>query len=440
MNDFVFINAKVVSSHEISECDVHVQGGKIKEVGKNLSKNTSKIIDLQGKYLLPGLIDVHVHFRTPGFTQKEDWVTGSKAALAGGVTSVIDMPNTSPSTIDEESLHIKRSMVEKEAMVNYAFFAGATKTNSEILKNMKGVAGVKVYMGSSTGNLLVDDLKVLEELMKNVHKIFAFHAESESCIQKGFKEHAGETDPAVHSKIRAPECATQAVEAVLVLVEKYLGRVHFCHTSTAKEIDLIRKFKKNNPSLAKLVSVEVTPHHLFLDDGDYLKFGNIVKVNPPLRSQQDVEALWQGIQDGTVDMVATDHAPHLFEEKQLSYDQVPSGVPGVQTMLPLMLQAVNDGRLSLTKVVELCSLNPAERFGLHGKGKIISGFDADFAVVDLDFESTVSEDYSWSKARWSPFEGRMLKGWPVMTFVNGQLMYEWRDKFGHTLAAPLAFD
>lgn len=432
MKTFVLSNAKLVTPKEIFDAYVVVRDGKIAEVVRDQQYDgDDEVIDLQGKHLLPGLIDVHVHFRTPGMTQKEDWTTGSKAALAGGVTTVFDMPNTNPPTIDQASLDLKRQMVRQEALVNYGFFAGATKDNLAALRDMEGVVGIKVYMGSSTGNLLVDDLQTLESLMRDSGKILALHAENEACIQQGFLEHTVETDPAVHSKIRGPECAEKAVRAALELVQKYRARVHFCHATTRAELNLIRNFRKEQPQdIASLVSVEVTPHHLFLSDKDYETYGNVVKVNPPLRSTDDVQALWEGIADGTIDMVATDHAPHLMEEKQLPYAQAPSGVPGVQTMLPLLLHAHHEGKVSLERIVELCSFSPARRFGLKGKGSIEPGFDADLVVVDTALHEKVCHKFLWTKADWSPFHGWWLYGWPVMTFIGGQKMYEWRETFG----------
>jgi len=287
MKEFVLINAKIVKPQGIFEGFVVVKDGKIEKIGKgewDAKKEGGKLaegfetIDVKGKHLLPGLIDVHVHFRTPGMTEKEDWTSGSKAALAGGVTTVFDMPNTVPPTTDQEGLDLKRSIVSEKALVNYGFFGGATKTNLENLANMNNLVGIKVYMGSSTGNLLVDDVKTLEALMQSagedvkkgaaggsgkfhaheehrstIHgKILAIHAENEVCIQHGFEEHKGEDDPAVHSKIRAPECAEQAVKLVLELVKKYRAKVHICHASTRAEIDFVRKFKKHHPKKLRI--------------------------------------------------------------------------------------------------------------------------------------------------------------------------------------------
>ncbi len=446
MKEFVLHNANIVTPAGIVAGYVVVRDGKIETVEKGSYAGTLEAIDLGEKYLLPGLIDAHVHFRTPGMEQKEDWTCGSKAALAGGVTTVLDMPNTNPPTTSESSLELKRTLVKKDALVNYGFFAGATKDNLQDLKAMKGIAGIKVYMGSSTGNLLVDDVKALEALMKafgsdgDEQRILALHAENEECIQKGFHDHEGEDDPAVHSKIRAPECAEEAVQTALGLVEKYKTRVHLCHVTTRAELALVRKFRKEqSKDIAELVSVEVTPHHLFLSDKDYEVYGNLVKVNPPLRSEDDVKALWEGIADGTVDMIATDHAPHLLSEKQLPYAQAPSGVPGVQTMLPLLLNAVHEGKLALKRVVELCSTHPAQRYGIKRKGAITEGNDADFTVVDMNLHEKICHHYLWTKPDWSPFHGWMLTGWPVMTFVYGTKMYEWRETFGQELGREVEF-
>lgn len=457
MKIFALTNAQIVTPNEIFWGSVIISDGKIVEVqrGKELNLggamgNSQKIINLEGKYLLPGLIDVHVHFRTPGNPEKEDWLTGSKAALAGGVTTVLEMPNTNPPTIDEKALNEKRKLAGKQALINYGFYVGAMRENVEEIKDLKNIAGVKIFMGSSTGGLLLDQKEDLEKFMaensgpqgpegesKNAH-LLAVHAELNSCIDEHAKkyeeEHGGSlarAEAATHSKIRAAECAHEAVKEVLHLAKKYDARVHICHVSSALELESIRKFKNGGPkALQQNVSVEVTPHHLFLTDQDYEKYGNLVKVNPPLRSAHDQVALWEAVKDGTVDMIATDHAPHTLEEKQLPYEQAPSGVPGVQTMLPLLLTEVNAGVITLQKVVELCAANPARLFGIAHKGAIEVGYDADLTVVDLDLEERICHRYLWTKVDWSPFHNWVLKGFPVMTFVAGELNYEWRDKFG----------
>ncbi len=434
MKEFALINCKVVTHKEIFEGEVRVRAGKIVEVKKergtrgrlSIGKRVATI-DLSGKYLLPGLIDAHVHFRTPGMTEKEDWTTGSRAALAGGVTTVLDMPNTIPPTTTAALLQKKRQLVAKKALVNYGFYVGATGRNLAGLKKIKNIAGAKIFMGSSTGDLLIKDKKTLEQFMAESGKtgqLLAIHAELEDCIARHFEMHKNERSSGAHSRIRAPECAYEAVKEVLHLAKKHGARVHICHISTEKELELVHKFRGRN------VSTEVTPHHLFLTDRDYLHYENLVKVNPPLRGLIDQAALWEGLKTGLIEMVASDHAPHLLAEKEQPYLKVPSGVPGVQTMLPLLLNAVNEGKLSLPKIVEITSYNPAKVFGIEAKGQIAQGFDADFAVVDLGLIESVSQHHLWSKTKWSPFLDWVLKGWPVMTMVGGEIMYKWQDTFG----------
>lgn len=434
MKHFALINAQIVTHEEIFEGAVIVKNGKIVKLLRGKSPKLPakmKVLDVQGNFLLPGAIDVHVHFRTPGNTQKEDWTTGSKAALAGGVTTVLDMPNNQPPIVDAKSLAQKRKLVAAKSLVNYGLYAGATPDNILTITKLKGAVGVKVFMGSSTGSLLLDSHEKLEKLFERAakdKKLLAIHAESEACMAIKNEElrikNVSLDDPAIHSKSRPPECAYEAVKEVLHLAKKYGTRVHLCHVSTEKELEVIRKFKNPN------VSAEVTPHHLFLNDQDYEQYGNLVKVNPPLRAAADQVALWAALKSGLIDMVATDHAPHLMEEKNLPYEQAPSGVPGVQTMLPLLLNAVSEGKLTLPQVVALTSYHPARKFGFTKKGLVKAGFDADFTVVDMDLLEKVCHHYLWSKCGWSPFHGWILKGWPVMTFVAGELMYEWRESFG----------
>lgn len=457
MKDFALINGKVVTEKAVFAATVFVHNGKIKTVKKGVLSAAARakikvpLIDIKGMHILPGLIDAHVHFRTPGMTAKEDWVSGSKAALAGGVTTVLDMPNTVPPTVDFRSLREKRVLVAKKALVNYGFYLGATLDNLKELVKVKNIAGVKIYMGSSTGNLLVKDKEILEKFFaeaarggKSGRKLLAIHAENEDCILAGAEKYANkvdaaQTDAAVHSLIRAPQCAYEAVKEIMHLAKKYGTRVHVCHCSTLAELDTVKKFKGAGGVRGQQLSVEVTPHHLFLTEKDYPMYGNLIKVNPPIRGLIDQVALWDGIRKGLVDMIATDHAPHLLAEKMQPYAKAPSGIPGVQTMLPLLLNAVNDGKLSLQKVVALTSANPARLFGIKGKGQIKSGFDADFAIVNLNLPEKVCHHYLWSKANWSPFHGWVLKGWPIMTFVNGELMYEWRNRFGKSLGKEVKF-
>jgi dihydroorotase len=433
MKEFALVNGKVVTSKGIRDAVVYVKNGKIKAVTKKLSsKSKVPVIDIRGMHVLPGLIDAHVHFRTPGMTQKEDWTTGSKAALAGGVTTVFDMPNTLPPTTDAALLRKKREIIKKKALVNYGLFVGATPDNLDKILKIKNVPGIKLYMGSSTGTLLVCDKKVLEKFFAKA-KLLAIHAENEECILEGKQKFKDSKRADIHNLIRSPECAYEAVKEVLHLAKKFGTRVHICHMSTDKEVAAIRKFK------SKKVSAEVTPHHLFLTDKDYKLYGNLIKVNPPVRGLIDQVALWEGIKKGWIDIIATDHAPHTLAEKMKPYADAPSGLPGVQTMLPLLLNAVNDKKLTLPEVVKLTSYNPARIFKVKNKGSIEVGMDADLTVVNMHLPERVSKKYLFSKCGWSPFQDWVLKGWPVMTFVNGELMYEWGGKFGKVLGKEVKF-
>lgn len=434
MNEFVLINGQVVTQESVFAASVFVKNGKIAEIKRGSAEpKKGKKIDIGGHFVLPGLIDTHVHFRTPGMTQKEDWKSGSMAALAGGVTTVLDMPNTDPPTIGAAALAKKRAMVKGKALVNYGFYAGATEQNVNEVIKLKNIAGVKIYMGSSTGSLLVSDRMALEKFFAKSKKILAIHAESEACIQEGMKKFGKRKGAGVHSLVRGPECAYEATKEVLHLAKKYGTRVHICHVTTDKEVNALRKFKGAN------VSAEATPHHLFLTEKDYAEYGNLIKVNPPIRGLIDQVSLWEGIKKGWIDMVSTDHAPHLLAEKKRVYANVPSGVPGVQTMLPLLLDAVGEGKLSLPEVVRLTSFNPAKYFKIKGKGVMKAGMDADLTVVNMKLKEKLLKKYIWSKCGWSPFENWSFKAWPVLTFVNGNRMYMWRDKFGKEKGKEVQF-
>lgn len=336
----------------------------------------------EGRFLLPGLIDAHVHFRDPGAPEKEDWASGSAAALAGGVTTVLDMPNTNPATITVEALEAKRAVAKAKSKVAFGLFFGATRDNLDEIRKAENICGIKIYMGSSTGGLLLDDPAVWEEVFKiakekNVPVVV--HAETEAMIQAGKRD---------------CECARVATEAAIALREKVGNRLHIAHLSCKAEVELVRVHKC--PEL----TCEVTPHHLLFTAAD--QKDSFLKMNPPLRSQADQDALWEALRDGTIDCIATDHAPHTFAEKQSS--EPPAGVPGVEFMLPLMLNAVNEGKLTLERLVELTSTNPSRIFGVPVQGQVL---------VDMNLEKTIRREDIKSKCGWSPYEGRTLKGWPV---------------------------
>jgi dihydroorotase len=413
----------IVSSQGQQKMDVLIKDGKIAEVGEGLSTDgVEEVIEASGKFVLPGAIDVHVHLRTPGNEDKEDFGTGTQSAAAGGVTTVLDMPNNTPAVTSVEVLNDKKKLIEDMGShVNYGLYMGATSTNIDEYLNSDAIA-LKVYMGSSTGDLLVDKEEWLREIFEKAGKagrLVCVHAEDEALMSEHAAEYEGQDDPTVHNKIRDEEVALRAVERAIKLAHEYGTRLHVCHVSTQKELELLKE------NASDKLSFEVTPHHLFLDEGALAFKGNFAKMNPPLRSIENGQALLKGIKEGDVDMVSTDHAPHLMSEKEQPYTKAPSGVPGLETAVPLLLNAVNEGSLDLEDVVRVTSEGPAGVFGLESGMAV--GADANVMIVDMDLEQTVANGEAgarFSKCGWSVFDGMTLKGWPVLTFVNGQKVYE----------------
>jgi len=444
MKKLLFKNGQVVSGSEVFFADVLIEEGKIKEVvrRKGVHISDKKIfekrffgfgkipeIDCTGKFIFPGIIDAHVHFRDPGQTQKEDFSSGSKAAVSGGVTTVFDMPNNIPPTTTVQNLEKKRKNIAKKSYANFGLYMGFDGKNIDEINMAQGICGVKTFVANSTGNMGVNNV-ALEELFEKVDrsKLLAFHAEDEGCIlankEKFLEKYPSGriksrgVDPSVHSKIRAKECAFMAVKTVCELAKKFKRPVHICHVSSPEEVSLINEYREFG------VTCEITPHHLFFSDDDYGHLKNFIKVNPPVRSQSDVFGLWKALSAGEIDMIATDHAPHTVKEKKLSYASAPSGVPGVEVLLPMLLTSVSDKAFGLSDVVRLCCEHPAEIFGALGKGKIVEGFDADIVVVDMEAEKKFTNKDVLSKCGWSPYAGCVFKGLPVMTFVSGELVFK----------------
>lgn len=417
--DLVLKNAKIVTPTGIVDSDLGILDGKIAKTG-TVTEKSKEERDCTGLFILPGVIDMHVHFRDPGFPEKEDFGSGSRAAVAGGVTTVIDMPNTSPPTLTCEALEQKRAIAAAKSHTNFGFYMGFDGHNLDEIARAKNIAGVKVYMGSSTGNLLVQDAHVIEKLfaLQGGKQFIIVHAENEAIIRENMLKYKDDTDPRVHSRIRSPRAAYEAVKIILHLAKKCNARVHITHVSTIDEVKELQKF--HGPK----VSADATPHHLFLTQSAYADRANFVKINPPLRTNKDRQALWEALREGFIQAVASDHASHTKAEKQLPYSAAPAGVPGVETLLPLILDAVNHGELTLRDVAKFTASNPAALLGIQGKGKIEAGYDADLAIVDMNKEMDVGAHGFFTQCGWSPFSGWKLKGWPVMTIVSGAIAYE----------------
>lgn len=374
-------------------------------------------IDATGLTLLPGVIDPQVHFREPGLEHKEDLFTASCACAKGGVTSFLEMPNTRPLTTTQEALDDKLQRASQKCLVNYGFFIGATADNLPDLLTANPTPGIKIFMGSMHGQLLVDQDTALEDIFAKGDRLIAVHAEDQARINQRRQEFTGITDPAVHSKIQDNLAALLATQQALGLSKKYQRRLHILHMSTGEEAELLRRDK---PSW---VTAEVTPQHLLLNTSAYEKIGTLAQMNPPLRSPHDNKVLWQALLDGVIDFIATDHAPHTLAEKAQQYPNTPSGMPGVETSLPLMLTAASQGRCTVAQVSNWMSTAVAKAYGIPKKGAIASGYDADLVLVDLNTHRPVLREELLTKCGWSPFEGWNLTGWPVTTIVGGQIVY-----------------
>jgi dihydroorotase len=400
------------------EGDVACDDGRIARMDTSITAAARETIDAAGKLLLPGVIDPQVHFREPGNEYKEDLSSGSRAAVRGGVTSFLEMPNTAPPTTTQAALDEKLALAAQKSVANYGFFIGATPDNLEALNTVTPACGIKIFMGSSTGSLLVNRPEDLERIFANGTRLIAVHAEDETRINARRAQFAGRTDPAVHSEIRDNETARLATELALTLSKKYQRRLHILHLSTREEVAMLRAGKP------AWVTAEAIPNHLFLNTADYARLGTLVQMNPPIRTPADNTALWGGLHDGIIDFIATDHAPHTLEEKKRAYPNTPSGMPGVETSLPLMLTAMHEGRCTLAEIQKWMCSGPAEAYRIPNKGKILEGWDADLTLVDIDHTRPVRNEETFTKVRWSPWNGRELRGWPQYTIVNGEIAFD----------------
>jgi len=415
--------------------DIAIKNGRIAAIGWIDSGDAAEAVEAKGLHVLPGVIDTQVHFREPGLEHKEDLETGSRGAVMGGVTAVFEMPNTSPLTTSAATLADKVNRARNRMYCDFAFFVGATRENIDDiprLERLEASAGIKVFMGSSTGNLLVDDEQHLDRIVQRISRRASFHAEDEARLRERMHLRAP-GDPSSHPIWRDEETALIATRRLVGLAERHGRRVHILHVSSAAEMAFLANHKE-------WASIEVTPHHLTLAGPEcYADRGTYVQMNPPVRDARHREALWDALQSGVVDILGSDHAPHTREEKSHPYPTSHSGMTGVQTLVPVMLDHVNMGRLTLERFVDLTSAGPQRLFGIRGKGRIAVGYDADLTIVDLGREQMITDEWIESRAGWTPYHGVTVKGWPVGTFVRGRRVMWEGEIMGPASGVPVRF-
>ncbi len=416
--------------------DIAILGGKIAAIEPRIKASAQQTIQAQGLHLLPGLIDTQVHFREPGMTHKEDLESGSRSAVMGGITALFEMPNTVPATTTEEALNDKIKRAQGRSWTNFAFYVGGSSANAHELAKLEqlpGCCGIKVFMGSSTGTLLVEDDEVLDLIFKNGQKRIALHSEDEHRLKERKHIAIEKKDVHFHHIWRDVETALISTKKLLALSEKHQRPVHVLHISTADEMSLFNKHKPR-------VSVEILPQHLTLSAPEcYDRWGTLAQQNPPIREKYHQDVLWQAVANGTVDIMGSDHAPHLLSEKQLPYPQSPSGMTGVQTMLPIMLNHVNNKKLSLEHLTKLLCTNPAQIFKIKNKGALKVGNDADITIIDLKAQRTIENKWIQSKSGWTIYDGWKVTGWPKMTLINGQLVMSDDQLIGKPTGQVLEF-
>jgi len=432
--DIIFKNANITDESKSYISDIGVKDGIISEIG-NLNDDAETILNIENLELIPGVIDTQVHFREPGATHKEDLKSGTKAAILGGVTGIFEMPNTDPSTTNLEALLDKFKRAKDRSYCDYAFYVGGTEDNSKDLPDLEkvdGCCGVKVFMGLSTGSLLVSGDDDLSKIMAEINSRASFHSEDQSHLEER-KKFQVQGDTNSHEIWRNDEQCFIATKRIVQIARKYNKNIHILHVSTGQEVE----FLANNKDIA---SVEITPQHLTLSAPDcYNELGNYAQMNPPIRDKSHQEKLWNAIGNGVADIIGSDHAPHSREEKDQVYPNSPSGMPGVQTLVPIMLNHVNNKKLSLNRFVQLTSANPARLFGIKNKGFIEVGNDADFTVIDLNKERVIENNWIVSKCGWTPYDGMKIKGWPVMTVIRGNIVMK-EDELSDPIGQPMQFN
>ncbi len=421
--DLLLQDATLVNHDGIGQRDVAVKDGLIAGIGSFHKSQAADTINCKGLLILPGVIDTQVHFREPGGEHKEDLETGSRAAVMGGVTGVFEMPNTNPLTVTEAALADKVARASDRMFCDFAFYFGGTRENAldlPELERLPGCCGVKVFMGSSTGDLMVEDDEGVELILSNTRRRAAFHSEDEFLLNER-KSHRVEGEPSSHPVWRDVETAMSCTRRLLRIARKTGARIHVLHISTGDEMPLLAANKD-------VASVEVTPQHLtFAGPEAYERLGTHAQMNPPIRDAAHRDGIWQGVWSGVADVIGSDHAPHTAEEKQQPYPASPSGMPGVQTLVPVMLNHVNQGRLTLERFVDMTSHGPLRLFQIAGKGRIATGYDADFTIVDMKAERTISLDLMQSRCGWTSYDGMAVTGWPVGTMIRGRRVM-WNDE------------
>ena len=434
--DMILQGASLVTPGGITLADVGVRGGRIAAIGGLGGASAALVLDLKGLTVLPGLIDTQVHFREPGLEYKEDLETGTKGAALGGVTAIFEMPNTKPSTTTDAALTDKVNRAKGRAWVDHAFFLGAASENVDHLAQWErtpGCSGVKVFMGSSTGSLLVADDETLAKVLANGRRRVAVHCEDEDRLIA--RKHVAEegAHPRVHHLWRDEQTALLATQRLIRLAEAARRPVHVLHVTTAEEMAFLADHKD-------WATVETTPQHLTLAAPDcYERLGTLAQMNPPIRDARHREALWHAIANGVVDVLGSDHAPHTLEEKAKPYPQSPSGMTGVQTIVPLMLDHVNAGRLSLERLVDLMAHGPQRIYNIQGKGRLSVGWDADFTVVDMQAKRTITNAWIASRSGWTPFDGQTVTGWPIATIIRGRVVMRDDQLLDTPLGEPVRF-
>ncbi len=435
MLDLLIKNGRCYINGELKNVDVSIKDGKIQDIGQ-ISEKANDLFHANGLTVLPGCIDTQTHFREPGSTDTEDLNSGSRAAIAGGITAVFEMPNTNPPTSSKKEFKRKLDLAKDRMYCNYAFYFGATADNSHELadlKNLEGCCGIKLFAGSSTGNLLVANEKDIETVFQNSSKVVAVHSEDEEILNIN-KKLIKKGDVHTHPIWRSEECAISSTRRIVKIAERYNKKAHVLHVTTKQEVDFLSQHKGN-------ITFEITPQHLTLYAPDcYDKIGTYAQMNPPIRDKSHYDRLWYAIKNNFNDTIGSDHAPHLKINKEKEYPNSPSGMPGVQTLLPVMLNHVNQGKLSLKQLINLVCENPVKIFGIKNKGFIKKGYDADFTIVDMNKEIKIQNKNIESKCGWSPFDGFIFKGSPVATIINGKIKMQNGKILGNPEGLPLNFN